>query len=126
MLEFLVQLLGEFLIQVIGQVLVELGMHAMIEPFLKPPKPWVASVGYAIFGLILGLLSLFAFPEYLVHSGGLRIANLILTPMVVGACMAALGAWRVKRGDNALRIDKFAYGYLFALSIAIVRFWCAK
>lgn len=122
MLEFLVQLLGEFLIQAIGQALVELGMHAMIEPFLKPPNPWVASVGYTLFGITLGFISLLAFPEYLVHSGGLRITNLVLTPIAVGA----LGAWRVKRGDNTLRIDKFAYGYLFALSIAIIRFWCAK
>jgi hypothetical protein len=126
MLEFLVQFLSEFLIQLIGQALVELGMHAMIEPFLKPPTPWIASLGYTLFGLILGLLSLFAFPEYLVHSDGLRIANIILTPIAVGACMVALGTWRVKRGDNVLRIDKFAYGYLFALSIAIVRFWYAK
>ena len=126
MLEFLVQLLGEFLIQVIGQALVELGMHAMIEPFLKPPNPWVASVGYTLFGITLGFISLLAFPEYLVHSGGLRIANLIITPIAVGTCMAALGAWRIRRGDNALRIDKFAYGYLFALSIAVIRFWWAK
>ena len=126
MLEFLVQLLGEFLIQVIGQALIELGMHSMIEPFSKPPNPWFAAIGYALFGLILGLLSLLAFPEYLVHSGSLRIANLIITPMAVGTCMAALGAWRVRRGDNTFRIDKFAYGYLFALSIAVIRFWWAK
>jgi hypothetical protein len=126
MLEFLLQLLGEFLIQVIGQALVELGMHSMIEPFLKPPNPWIASVGHTLFGVMLGSLSLFVFPDYLVHSDSFRIANLILTPIGVGACMSALGAWRIRRGENALRIDKFAYGYLFALSIALIRFWWAK
>lgn len=36
--------------------------------------------------------------------------------------MTAMGAWRARRGEPVLRIDKFAYGYLFALSLAIVRF----
>jgi len=39
--------------------------------------------------------------------------------------MAILGAWRARRGQQVLRIDRFAYGYLFALSIALVRFYFA-
>ncbi len=36
--------------------------------------------------------------------------------------MVALGARRAKRGEPLLRIDRFSYGYLFALSLALVRF----
>jgi hypothetical protein len=39
--------------------------------------------------------------------------------------MAAIGAWRARRGEPVLRIDRFAYGYLFALSLALVRFFFA-
>jgi hypothetical protein len=36
--------------------------------------------------------------------------------------MVALGAWRAQRGEPLLRLDRFSYGYLFALSQALVRF----
>lgn len=52
----------------------------------------------------------------------LRLANLVFTPIVVGLLMAALGAWRAWHGQIILRIDRFSYGFLFALSLALVRF----
>jgi hypothetical protein len=30
--------------------------------------------------------------------------------------------WRARHGKPVLRIDRFAYGYLFALAFALVRF----
>jgi hypothetical protein len=48
-----------------------------------------------------------------------------LTPLLVGGIMVAMGAWRARRGQAVLRIDRFTYGYLFALSLALVRFFFA-
>jgi len=124
MLELLFELLGEFLLQVIGETLVEIGFHSLAEPFRRPPNPWLAALGYALFGAALGGLSLLAFPHNLVPAPW-RVANLIATPVAVGVLMAALGAWRARRGDTVLRIDRFAYGYLFALAVAVVRFFFA-
>ena len=56
----------------------------------------------------------------------MRIVNLVLTPIAVGLLMCAMGAWRARRGDAVLRIDRFAYGYLFALALAVVRFSFAR
>ena len=62
----------------------------------------------------------------MVKNGALRWVNLVLTPLSVGACMAGIGLWRANRGQRRLRIDRFSYGYLFALSLALVRFaWAA-
>jgi hypothetical protein len=37
-----------------------------------------------------------------------------------------VGAWRARRGQPPLRIDRFAYAYLFTLAFALVRFaWAA-
>lgn len=33
-----------------------------------------------------------------------------------------VGHWRARRGHDVLRIDRFAYGYLFALFLALVRY----
>ena len=121
MLEFIFEILGEFLIQVIGEFLVELGLHSLAEPFRKPPNPWLAGLGYLLFGAILGGLSLLVVPHNLVPEAW-RVANLIATPIAVGGMMAALGHWRTRRGQAVYRIDKFLYGFLFALMFAVVRF----
>lgn len=126
MLEFLFEMFGEFLLQVLGEVLLELGLHSVAEPFRRKPNPWLATIGYAIFGGIAGGLSLLLLPKHLMPAGPLRIVNLLLTPVVAGLCMALMGRWRAKRGDDLMRIDKFAYGYLFALTVALIRFYFAE
>lgn len=122
MIELLLQFLGEFLVQVIGEALVELGLHSLAEPFRRPPNPWLASIGYAIFGAIFGGLSLLLVSHHFLHNGPLRLVNLVLTPIAVGAVMGAMGAWRARKGEPLLRINRFFYGYLFALCFALVRF----
>jgi hypothetical protein len=124
MLEIVLEFLGEFLLQMIGELLIELGFHSLAEPFRRPPNPWLAALGFTLFGACFGGLSLLAFPDNLV-AGPWRVVNLVATPIAVGGAMALMGAWRARRGQPVLRIDRFAYGYLFALSIALVRFFFA-
>ena len=120
--EILIQVVGEFVLQIVLEVLVEAGLHTLSEPFRKPPNPWLAALGYAMLGAIAGVVSVLAFPALFLHSEGAQIANLLLTPFACGAAMTALGAWRARRGQDLVRLDRFAYGYLFALAMAAVRF----
>ena len=125
MTEFLAEIIGEFLLQAFGEILVELGIHAIGEPFRRAPNPWLAAFGYLFFGAILGLLSLLIFPNHLVPGKDLRLVNLIVTPVAVGLVMTGVGFLRARRSEPVLRIDRFAYGYLFALALAAVRFMFA-
>ena len=124
--EILFGFFGELILQLFGEILVEIGLHSVAEPFRKKPNPWLAAIAYALFGAALGGLSLLVFPDYLMHHKGLRVANTALSPIFAGLSMAAIGKWRAKRGQDVLRIDRFAYGYLFALGFALVRFWFAS
>lgn len=124
MLEFLFEVVGEFLLQAVIEILVELGVHSLAEPFRKRPSPWLAAFGYAVFGATAGGLSLLVFPHHLTPEDW-RIAHLLATPVAVGIGMMLLGRWRARRGDDVLRIDRFACGYLFALSLALVRYFFA-
>ena len=126
MLEFLFEILGEFVLQLAFEVLAELGLRALGAPFQKAPNPWLAGIGYAAFGGAAGGLSLWLISSHLVKSQSLRILNLILTPIAVGVLMSAFGTWRSHRAQTLLRIDRFAYGYLFAFSLALTRFVFAK
>lgn len=120
--DLIISFFGEFLVQVLFEILAELGLHSLREPFQKPPNPWIAAVGYALFGAMAGGMSLLIFPKLLVHTHGLQLINLVLTPIASGAAMMALGAWRRQRDQDVVRLDKFAYGYLFALAMALIRF----
>jgi hypothetical protein len=129
MLEFLLEVVGELLLQVVVEVLAQIGLHclnSLAEPFRKPPNPWFAAVGYTLLGAIAGGLSLLVFPAHLVKGKTLRRVSLVATPVVVGFVVSAVGVWLAKRGQTVLRIDRFFYGFLFALSLALVRFWFAQ
>jgi hypothetical protein len=124
-MEFLFEILGEFVLQFVGEVLLEVGLQALVAPFRKESSAFLAAVGYTVFGAVLGALSLLVFPHYLVADKSLRVANAALSPIVAGLGMAAVGAWRGKRGQVVLRIDRFSYGYVFALAFGLIRFWFA-
>ncbi|MCX5865616.1 MAG: hypothetical protein NTW42_11220 [Deltaproteobacteria bacterium] len=122
MFEFLFQFVGEVLLQIAFEALFEVGLRTVREPFKKPPNPWLAAMGYALFGASAGALSLWVFPMLFIVTRSAQIASLLLTPFAAGGAMAALGAWRRRREQITIRLDTFAYGYLFALAMTIVRF----
>ena len=122
MLELLFEIIGEFLLQGTVEILFELGFRSVVEPFQRQPKPWIAAFGYLLFGAVCGGLSLLLFPNHLAIAWSLRVANLVVTPVAVGLLMAGVGVLRERRGQPLVRIDRFAYGYVFALALAAVRF----
>ena len=124
MLEAILEFVGEFLFQALIQALVELGFHVVAEPFRKTPNSIVAALGYLLLGTITGLLSLWPAPSHLASHW--RIANVVFTPLVIGFVMLLVGSWRARQGLSVLRIERFAYGFLFALGIALIRFFFAK
>lgn len=121
MIEILFEFLGEILLQLVLEILGEVGLRSLAAPFRREPQPLFAAIGYALFGAGAGGISLWLFPTLFIPSAAGRIAGLVLTPVVSGLVMAALGAWRRNRGQQLVRLDRFAYGYLFALALALVR-----
>ena len=114
----------EFLIPVIGEFAFDLLLRSLGEPFMSRERrnPVIAGLGYLLIGLILGGVSLLIFPRSFVRSETFHGISLLITPVVSGLAMGALGRWREGRGETVLRIDSFVYGFLFALAMALVRF----
>jgi hypothetical protein len=123
-LEFIFEVFGEFLLQLALQVLLELGFEIASAPFRRAAHPGWAAAGYALLGLLAGGFSLLIVPVSLVH-GHWRLVNLVLAPVLAGAVMSALGGWRAAWRADRSRLERFGFGYLFALALALVRFWCA-
>ena len=120
----LIEFLGELLLQACGELIAEAIGHLLKGPFRhsRPIRPRLAAIAYCIFGAAVGAMSLWLVPALLISTHWLRIANLILTPVISGLVMARLGAWRKGRDEETIRLDTFAYGFLFALAMALVRF----
>jgi len=119
--ELLFEIFGELLLQIVLELLFELGLRSLQQPFKKTPNPLLGGVGYALFGAIAGGLSLWWFPQLFITSHAGRIANVIITPLLSGLAMAALGAWRRRRDQPTILLDRFAYAFIFAMAMALVR-----
>jgi len=131
MIEAIFEIVFEIIIQGGAEIIAEVVTHKSrkrrrargIEP--KPMNPVVAAVLWFALGALMGGGSLIFFPHSFIHSEGLRIANLILTPLVLGALMALLGRRRLTNGEEIVPLDKFSNAALFALGMAGVRFFFA-
>lgn len=123
----LLQFLAELVLQIVVELLAEAGLHGLRESFerSRPLHMAWAIVCYALFGAFCGWLSLLLFPKLFIVSPAFRIANLALTPLASGGVMAAVGAWRRRRGEALIRLDRFACGFLFALAMAVTRYHLA-
>jgi len=110
------------LIEMLVQLLFEIGFHGISEPFKRKPSVFFALVGYAMLGAISGGISVLVFGDLIIKSIEARYINLIVTPVIAGFVMSALGRFKKKRGREVIRLDKWQFGFVFAFFMALVRF----
>ncbi len=127
----LLQMFGEFILQIAIEALVEIGGRGAASifrdrPSPKPLNPILAGLTYATLGALLGALSLHFFPTSIAHATWLRILTLLIVPLLAGLAMNALGNWRRRHDQTIIHLDHFGYAYLFALALAVVRFFGAR
>jgi hypothetical protein len=118
----------EFAVEIFGELLLELGLRSLGEPFVarEERNAVLAAIGYVLLGFLFGALSLLVFPESFVRSENFHGINLIITPVLAGLAMAGIGRLRERKGQTTIRLDSFAYGFLFAFAMALVRFFCTS
>jgi len=114
--------LGEILLQIVFESLSELGLHALSNTFEKPRSPFLSIIGFALWGAMAGGISLLLMPNSFISNFGLREANVLVTPLIVGGAMTLIGWLRDSKGQTRVGIDRFGYAFVFAFSMAIVRF----
>ncbi|OGK08222.1 MAG: hypothetical protein A2W80_14280 [Candidatus Riflebacteria bacterium GWC2_50_8] len=98
------------------------------EPEPEPPKPfsWAgAMAGYAILGILFGVLSLLLFPHSFIKTASGRLFYLFFAPTVAGMGMSLVGRVREKKGEEPIRLDNFYYGFLFTFAMTLVRYYIA-
>jgi hypothetical protein len=96
------------------------------KPAAREVSPALAVLGYAALGAIVGAISLWPFPNSFLGPYPARLANLVVTPVIAGALMSFIGGRRQLKGEPPIRLDRFAYGVVFAFAMSLVRFLWAR
>ena len=123
--EAIFQFFGELLLQAFFELLAEMGFHGLANTLKRPRNPALSTLGFVLWGIIAGGISLWIFPTSHIHDPALRILNLVLTPVALGLVMTLIGKIRRKKGQDLVRLDQFGYAFVFAFAMALVRFFWA-
>lgn len=91
----------------------------------KKPDPqsiWPFSILWFFGGCFLGWLSLFLFEHTFIPTFGLRITNLVLSPIVAAFLSETIATRRAKENDFVVPRDHFWLAFWFTLGFTVVRF----
>ena len=122
LLEVVFQFGGELILQALFELLAELGVHRSRNRKKGPMNPVLATFGLILCGVAAGGLSLLIFPHSPIADPDLRLANLFVTPILLGFAMMLVGKLRAKKDQDLVRLDRFGYAFVFAFAMALVRF----
>lgn len=126
--EILIQIFFEFFAPLFAEIFFEFGLRGiyLTTGIKKRVSPFAAAFGYVFLAAVASAVSIYAFPNHFLQSRTLRLMSLIATPIAVGSFMAFRGTQLRKKDKKTIRLDSFAYGFLFAFTFAIIRFCYAK
>jgi hypothetical protein len=124
LLSIIFELFLEFTLQIVGEVLFEVALQKFSGAAWarKTLDVSLAVLMYLGLGAITGWLSILIFPHSFIRSSRLHGISLLITPLLAGFTMACIGWIRRRQGKLVIQLDSFAYGFLFAFGMALVRF----
>lgn len=126
-MELIFELVAEVLLQGGVHLLGDLGANLVAAYRRRGPRSgFLSALGHILFGAVCGGLSLLVFSKSFAHTDAMRLAALFGSPLLAGLISALIGTRRRDAGRTAVLFETFLYGFLFAFSFALVRyFWTA-
>jgi hypothetical protein len=127
-LEFLAAVV-EILIEVILPLIAEVTLASVersrskAEEESEPGGPLLAGTLYLLIGIGFGVLTVLLFPHPFFHPSRFHGSSLVVSPVLTGLLMARIGLARRRKGQASVRLESFAYGFIFALGVAGIRFF---
>lgn len=120
--EIIFEIFGELILQLGAELLFEFGFGTAEKRRAKKfpeakASPAKDAFVFALFGTILGFISLALFPQLFIKTPWARVFNLMVTPLLCGFLYARFSA-----AQRIERYMKFVNGFLFAFIMAAVRY----
>jgi hypothetical protein len=122
------ELIGEILLEAVFAELAGVLSRAfrLFRVKVRRTEPVVAIVTFCLVGVCFGFLSVWFFPHHLVYPTRIHGISLLISPILTGLLMAQIGRTVRRWGRQPVRIESFSYGFIFALAMALVRFWLVR
>ena len=127
-MEIIFELLLQFLLELFIQGSFELGFRGIVKIFDSggaAENPWLAICGYVLMGFTAAAISIWLFPLHVLKPPAMQILNLAVTPILLGFLFEFFGRWKAKHEKPRHMVDRFSYGFTFALTMGLVRFLLA-
>ena len=130
----------EIIFELLFQLFLELIFHGLFEVFGNGVRRGLTSVPrkddtpfdpllevslYALMGAIAGGISLWLVPLHLLKSPALQVLSLAITPIILGFLFEGFGRWKTNNDKPRYLVDRFSYGFTFALTMGLIRFFFA-
>jgi len=128
LLGLIFEILAEALMEIFLGVAADLLSRAIRRLFVVTHRAGrvLSSLIFAVAGYAAGFLSVAIFPHPLVHPSHFHGVSLLVSPVITGLAMALIGSMVRSRGRKSVPIESFGYGFVFALAMAMVRFFLVK
>jgi hypothetical protein len=124
--------LAEMLTEVLLEVVLTEGVASLMRAFgraLTAPlgsNRFLAATGLTLLGAGVGYWSVVLFPHPLVAQSRFHGISMVVSPVITGLVMSAVGRMLRNRGREPVEIESFGFGFAFALGVAFIRFLMVK
>lgn len=124
-MSILFEILLELILPLFAELLTELALHKLssMPGMQKAGRVILTAIVYAGVGLVAGLISLSIFPKAFARSSILPGISLVITPVLGGLLMSYISWLRVRTWDWTIRLETFAYGFIFTFVMTLLRFY---
>ena len=127
-MSILFEILFELVLSLFGEFLAELALHELgrISSMRKTGRVVLTAILYFGAGVLAGFISLLIFPKAFARSSTMPGISLVITPILGGVFLSYIAWLRVRTWDWTIRLETFAYGFLFAFAMTLLRFYFTK
>ena len=127
-MELLFEILVELVLPLVTEIFAELALHGVTRMVRRSAVARIVLTALMYFGvgLAAGFFSLLIWPRVFARSTTLPGISLVITPVLGGILMSYIAWLRVRTWDWAIRLETFAYGFLFAFAMALLRLLFAQ
>ena len=127
-MELLFEILVELVLPLVTEIFAELALHGLTRMVRRSAVARIVLTALMYFGvgLLAGFFSLLIWPRVFARSTTLPGISLVITPVLGGILMSYIAWLRVRTWDWTIRLETFAYGFLFAFAMALLRLLFAR
>lgn len=121
MLEFVVEFVFEFLLQLFIE-LFSWGVHSRSGLRKPVSSRLLKSLGYLLFGALLGYLSYLLVPRTFTGYPPSLLVSVLLIPLSVGVTCTLIARWAEAKWDEDYGVSRFSFSFILAWGFSTVRY----